>query len=127
MRTAHKPSQVSPSRRRRWRHHPTVRFLTVVFVLWGLYWSYGYLSGPTRRTNRLNATLALNPATVNLLVTTTFAPEEFHIQLYQKLGSMRGVNGQTAKLYGVSPSHTRQLSRYYWITQIDLAPDGPSS
>ncbi len=43
------------------------------------------------------------------------------------LGSIRGVNGHTAKLYGVSPSHARQLSRYYWIGQIDLAPDGPSS
>ena len=125
MSSAQAPSQLSTARRRRWRDHPTVRFLTVIVVLWGLYWVYGYMSGPSRRTARLNAALGMNPTTVNLLVTTKFAPEEFHIQLYQKIGNMRGVTGETAKLYGVAPADARRLSRYYWIAQIDLAPDAP--
>ncbi|ETX01171.1 MAG: hypothetical protein ETSY1_08415 [Candidatus Entotheonella factor] len=36
---------------------------------------------------------------------------------------MRGVEGNTAKLYGVLPHKARALSRYYWIEQIDLAAD----
>ena len=106
-----------------WLHHPTVRFLLVVGVLWGLYVGYGYLTGPARRTTRLHTALAQRATPLNLLVTSRFPPEEFHIRIYQQLGSMRGVTGNTAQLYGVSPSNARVLSRYYWIAQIDLAPD----
>ncbi|ETX05946.1 MAG: hypothetical protein ETSY2_20030 [Candidatus Entotheonella gemina] len=83
----------------------------------------GYVGGPARRTDRLNTALAQKPSTVNLLVTSKFPPEEFHVRLYQQVGSMRGVEGNTAKLYRVSPHHVRALSRYYWIKQIDLAPE----
>ncbi len=111
------------SRKRSWLPPPTLRFLIVAAVLWGLYIGYGYLSAPARRTARLHDALAQQPATVNLLVTSKFPPEEFHIRLYQQVGRMRGVEGNTAKLYGVSPSDARSLSRYYWIERIDLAPD----
>ena len=107
----------------RWLHHPTVRFLLVVSVLWGLYVGYGYLTGPARRTTRLNTALAQPAMPLNLLVTSRFPPEEFHIRIYQQMGSMRGVTGNTAQLFGVSPANARILSRYYWIDQIDLAQD----
>ncbi len=111
------------ARQRYWLPLPTLRFVAVIAVLYSLYVGYGYLSGPARRTDRLNAALAQQPTTVNLLVTSKFPPEEFHIRLYQQVGSMRGVEGNTAKLYGVLSSEARVLSRYYWIEQIDLAPD----
>ena len=111
----------SISIKRSWRQHPTIRFLSLVIVLWAIYIGYGYLSGPSRRTDRLNQILAQSPPSLDLLVTSKFPPEEFHIQLYQQMGNMRGVEGHTAKLHGVSSAHTRSLSRYYWIEQIDLA------
>ena len=125
MQLEHEPTTASgiAPRQGRWRQHPTVRFLAVILVLWSLYWGYGYLSGPTRRTDRLNHALEQKPTTIDLLVTSKFPPEEFHIRLYQQMGSMRGVAGNTAKLYSVSPNHALTLSRYYWIEQIDLAPD----
>ncbi len=73
-------------------------------------------------TDRLRARLAQRPATVNVLVTAKFPPEEFHIRLLQQVGNMRGVEGSTAKLYTVSPANVRYISRHYWIREIDLAP-----
>ena len=110
----------------RWGEHPTVRFLALAFALLAAYNGYLYLTGPSRMTDRLRARLAQGPATVNVLVTAKFPPEEFHIRLLQQVGNMRGVEGSTAKLYGVSPADVRYLARHYWIRTIDLAPDGRS-
>ena len=107
----------------RWSEHPTIRFLALAMALLAAYHGYLYLSGPSRMTDRLRARLAQQPATVDVLVTAKFPPEEFHIRLFQQVGSMRGVEGSTAKLYTVSPANVRYLSRHYWIHRIDLAPD----
>jgi hypothetical protein len=110
-------------KRRRWGEHPTVRFLALACALLAAYNGYLYLTGPSRMTDRLRARLAEGPATVNVLVTAKFPPEEFHIRLLQQVGNMRGVEGSTAKLYTVIPANVRYLSRHYWIRGIDLAPD----
>ena len=107
----------------RWGQHPTVRFLALAFALLAAYNGYLYLTGPSRMTDRLRARLAQAPATVNTLVTAKFPPEEFHIRLLQQVGNMRGVEGSTAKLYTITPANVRYVSRHYWITRIDLAPD----
>ena len=106
-----------------WGQHPTVRFFALAFVLLAAYQGYLYLTGPSRMTDRLRARLAQGPATVNVLVTAKFPPEEFHIRLLQQVGNMRGVEGSTAKLYTMTPANLRYLSRHYWIDRIDLAPD----
>ncbi len=102
--------------------HPTVRFFALAFALLAAYNGYLYITGPSRMTDRLRARLAQGPATVNVLVTAKFPPEEFHIRLLQQVGNMRGVEGSTAKLYTVSPANVRYISRHYWIRGIDLAP-----
>src|SRR5881628_1187153 len=107
----------------RWRGHPTVRFLALALAVLAVYHGYLYLAGPSRMTDRLRARLAQGPATVNVLVTAKFPPEEFHIRLLQQVGNMRGVDGSTAKLYTITPSNVRYVSRHYWIRGIDLAPD----
>ncbi len=114
----------APRKKRNWSEHPTLRFLMATLVLFGLYWGYGYLTGPSRLTDRLQVRLSENPAEVNITVTTEFPPEEFHISIYQRLGSMRGVRDSTAALYTVTPGDVRILSQYYWMDKIDLIPDG---
>jgi hypothetical protein len=109
----------------RWRTHPTARFAALVLTLVGLYQGYLYATGPLRMTERLRARLAEQPAIVDVLVTAKFPPEEFHIRLYQQVGTMRGVEGHTARLHRVQPASVRYLSRHYWIRTIDLAPDEP--
>jgi len=107
---------------RRWRQHPTVRFLALAVALLAAYHGYLYLTGPSRMTDRLRARLTQGPALVDVLVTAKFPPEEFHIRLFQQVGNMRGVEGSTAKLYTVTPANVHYLSRHYWIRGIDLAP-----
>ncbi len=110
----------SPSRK--WTSHPTVRFVSIAIVILATYWSYGYLTGPGRMTERLTARLAENPAELSVAVTSKFPPEEFHISIYQRLGSMRGVRESTAFLHSMTPANVRYLSQYYWIGNIDLIP-----
>ena len=105
---------------RRCAQHPTVRFLAATALLFGLYYGYGYVTAPSRLTPALKAHLATNPEKLALLVKTKFPPEEFHIRIYQNLGSMRGVKGATAELVSVPPTGLRTLSQYYWIEKIDL-------
>jgi hypothetical protein len=114
----------APRKKKNWSEHPTLRFLMVGFVLFGLYWGYGYMTGPSRITARLQARLSENPEEVNITVTTKFPPEEFHISIYQQLGSMRGVQESTAALYTVTPGNVRILSQYYWMEKIDMIPKG---
>jgi len=108
---------------KRWREHPTVRFLALALAVLAAYNGYLYLTGPSRMTDRLRARLGEGPAAVNVLVTAKFPPEEFHIRLLQQVGNMRGVEGSTAKLYTITPASVRYLSRHYWVDRIDLAPD----
>jgi hypothetical protein len=103
--------------------HPTVRFLAMALAVLAAYHGYLYLAGPSRMTDRLRVRLAEGPATINVLVTAKFPPEEFHIRLLQQVGNMRGVEGSTAKLYAVTPANVRYVSRHYWIRAIDVALD----
>ena len=114
------PTPRSDQSERRWTQHPTVRFLAAAALLFGLYYGYGYATAPSRLTPALKSHLATGPERLALLVTAKFPPEEFHIRIYQNLGSMRGVKGSTAELVSVTPSGVRTLSQYYWIEKIDL-------
>ena len=106
--------------RRRWFHRRDLRFLMTVGAILAAYFGYGYATSFDRVTTRLALLLAENPSRVNISVTTKFAPEAFHMELYQRYGSLRGTKGNSAILFRVKPSAVAQLSRRYWIRQIDL-------
>jgi hypothetical protein len=106
-----------------WHQRRDLRFVLVVTALVGLYFGYGFATGPSRIDPVLQTVLAGNPARVNIVVISKFPPEEFHIGVYQWLGSMRGTEGNATLLYRVRPRDVRTLSRYYWIERITLAPD----
>ncbi len=97
----------------------------VVGAVLAAYNGHGFVTSFERVTERLHVRLAQRPARVNIAVTTEFAPESFHMALYQEYGSMRGTRGNTAILFRVKPSDIESLSRRYWIKQIDLIPSKP--
>ena len=108
-------------RRRRWYHRRDIRFIVVVAAILIAYSGYGYVTGPGRISDRLHAALDRSPETVDIRITAKFPPESFHMGVYQDLGSMRGSEGNTTKLFRVEPGNVRKLSRKYWVERIDLA------
>jgi len=95
--------------------------MIVVGVMVSLFYGYGFITGPSRITPRLHTAMQAGQDRVNIRVTSKFPPEQFHLSIYQDLGSMRGSEGNSSLLYRVKPGHVRTLSRYYWIETIDLA------
>ena len=112
----------SAAPRHRWFHRRDLRFMMAVGAVLAAYFGYGYATSFDRVTARLSDQLANNPSRVNITITTKFAPEAFHMELYQRFGSMRGTTGNTVILFRVKPSAVAELSRRYWIQEIDLVP-----
>lgn len=109
-------------RARRWYRRRDLWFVVIVAVVVGIYYAWGHATGPGRISPALHAALDANPKRVNIVITPKFAPEQFHMAVFQKYGSMRGTKGRAATLFRVKPADVRRLSRRYWIEKIDLAP-----
>jgi hypothetical protein len=98
--------------------HRTARFLIVVALLW-IGWE-AYLGISARR--RLDPALARElegAGLVNVAVTLGFAPEDFHIRIFQGHGIVSGVRGTTIALNRVPVSDVRRIARYYWVQRIE--------
>jgi hypothetical protein len=108
-------------RRRRWYHRRDVRFVAVVAAVLILFYSHGFITGPDKISSALAEALAGDKARINIQVETLFAPEAFHMSVYQELGSMRGSEGTITTLHRVKPADVYTLSRKYWVSKIDLA------
>lgn len=109
-------------RRRQWYNRRDLWFIAAVAAVLAVYYGFAFATGPGRLTPSLQAALDQDPKRVNIVVTAKFAPEQFHMAVFQRYGSMRGTDDRNALLYRVKPSDVRTLSRKYWIEKIDLAP-----
>jgi hypothetical protein len=98
--------------------HKTVRFLIVAGLLLGGYLTYGALSAPGRIAPALRAQLARG-GYADIAVVLPFAPEQFHLNMFQQIGTVRGVKGTTVMIARVPVAEVRRLARYYWITRIE--------
>jgi hypothetical protein len=103
----------------RWLRHRTVLFLLAVAVLAAGWQAYLALTAPRRLAPEVTAALARQPR-VNVAVRLGFAPEEFHIRLFQDHGVVRGVQGTTVLLDRVPPADVQRIARYYWVQAITL-------
>ena len=109
-------------RRRRWYHRRDIRFIAVVVAFVIVFQTYGYLTGSSRITGQLQSVLDGGAEKVDILIWAKFPAEAFHMEIYQKVGSMRGGVGDAVKLARVKAEDVRFLSRKYWIDRIELAP-----
>ena len=99
--------------------HRTVGFLVVVTLLWAGWEVYLFASAPGRLDPALAASLERG-APVNVAITLGFAPEDFHIRIFQTHGIVSGVRGTTLLLNRVAPEEVRRIARYYWIRRVTL-------
>ena len=101
--------------------HRTVGFLLVVGALWGAWEAYLARSGPGRIDASLRPALERS-APVDVVIALGFAPEEFHIRLFQDYGVVSGVRGTTVLVNRVRPEGVRRIARYYWVLRITPKP-----
>jgi hypothetical protein len=97
--------------------HRTVRFLMLVLAAWAGWEAYLAWTVPRRLDPGLGAALA-GPGPVDVAVTLGFAPEDFHIRVFQGHGVVSGVRGTTVLLRRVPPDDVRRIARYYWVRRI---------
>ena len=97
--------------------HRTVGFLLVVGAVWGTWEGYLSLSAPGRIDASLRPALARS-ALVDVVIALGFAPEEFHIRLFQDYGVVSGARGTTVLVHRVRPEDVRRIARYYWVRRI---------
>jgi len=101
--------------------HRTVASLLVVAIVWIGWEAFIALSAPRRIDPDLAQALARQPQ-AKIAVTLGFAPEEFHVRLFQTYGVVSGVRGTTVVLDRVKSEDVRRLARYYWIKRIASSP-----
>lgn len=99
--------------------HRTVAFLLTLAVAWGGWEAFLALTARQRMEPELARAVAHEPL-VNVAVTLGFAPEDFHIRLFQNYGVVSGVRGTTILLNRVRPEDVTRIARYYWVRRIDL-------
>jgi hypothetical protein len=97
--------------------HRSVLFLLVVAVAWGSWELFLALTAPTRIDPALRSALQ-ERTPVAVAITLGFAPENFHIRLFQNYGVVSGVRGTTVLVSRVSPDDLRRIARYYWVQRI---------
>jgi hypothetical protein len=95
----------------------TVVFLLVVAAAWAGWEAFVRLTAPGRIDAALERGLS-QEALVNVAVTLPFAPEDFHIRLFQGYGVVSGVHGTTVLLNRVRTEDVRRLARLYWVRRI---------
>ncbi len=103
--------------------HGTVRFLLVVALAAGGYAAYGRLTAPWRIAPALQATLERG-GYADIQVVLPFPPEQFHVNLFQQVGTVRGVRGTMVLIGRVPAEDVWRLARYYWIRRIEPLSSG---
>ena len=114
-----KDSQWQP---RRWYNRRDARFVLVVFSLVAIFYCWGYIMGPSRLSANLSQLIEKHDMPVNLVITSNFPAQEFHLGVFQEVGTIRGTKGRDTFLYKVKPKDIRMLSRKYWVERINVAP-----
>ena len=105
-------------RRIPWKSRP-VATLLVILVLW-LGWSTcTYFTGEAKLTPAVQSALQ-SGRPVDIVVTIAFAPEEYHMQFFQRFGRLTDVTGTRITLRDVEPSDVHYIAHQYWVQAIGV-------
>jgi hypothetical protein len=94
-----------------------VVFLLAALAGWGGWEVFLAVTAPGRIEPALRLALR-GQAPVDVAIALGFAPEDFHIRVFQGYGVVRGVRGTTVLVSRVHPDDVRRIARYYWVRRI---------
>jgi hypothetical protein len=111
---------MSWERLRRFLCHRAVAVTAVLLLTWGAFSLWESWTGAQKLTT---ANLAsAKGGRLHIAVTLKFAPEAFHMMLFQSMGRLIEVKGETAYLMDVRVEDARSLAREYWVRNIKSWP-----
>lgn len=89
------------------------RIFLIIAACYGA-WQIGlWLAAPAKVAAGLEADR------VNVLVTLPFAPERFHILVFQRYGRVSGTREHAVEVRGVRREDLRALARHYWVRKVE--------
>jgi hypothetical protein len=96
--------------------HRAVAVTAALLVAWGAFSIWAAWAG----SRKLVAAELVNArgGRINVAVTLDFAPEAFHMMLFQSVGRLIEVKGKTAYLMDVRVDDARRLAREYWVKEL---------
>jgi hypothetical protein len=100
--------------------HRAVVATAALLLTWGAFSSWESWTGAQKLTT---ADLAsAKGGRLHIAVTARFAPEAFHMMIFQSIGRLIEVRGETAYLMDVRVEDARSLAREYWVQDIKPWP-----
>ncbi|MCC7105514.1 MAG: hypothetical protein IT307_10260 [Chloroflexi bacterium] len=94
--------------------------LVLVFLLITVGWeAYGRISSQLRMSPAVQEALQTGQP-VDVVLYLPFAPEQFHVKLLQKYGTVSGVSANAVTVRRVKPDDLKDLAKSYWISSIKL-------
>jgi hypothetical protein len=94
----------------------------ILVVSWEVYFR---CESQNRICNSLKKHLNMYPRKpVDIAISFSFTPEEFHVRMFQNLGRILRVTESAIFLGDVSPSIIKKIARKYWVSQICLYGQG---
>lgn len=106
----------------RWGHlrpvlcHRAVVVTTLLLLAWGAFRVWSDWAGSQRLT--AGELAQAKSGRLHVEVTLNFAPEAFHMMLFQSVGRLIEVRRDTAYLMDVRVQDARSLARQYWVREI---------
>lgn len=101
-----------------WVRSRPVLTCVVAAVVWLGYDTFGTLTAPGRLSPDVAAAAAAGRAQ-DVAVTLPFAPEQYHIKLFQSYGTVSGVRDTTVLVRRASPDAVHAIAKFYWVGHID--------
>jgi len=95
----------------------------VLLLLAALYLAWqGWLT--LAAPGKINADFPHARERVNILVTLSFPPERFHVQIFQGFGRVSGTQDNSIEVRNVKRADLAAVARPYWVRRVEPLKEG---